>query len=401
MKLSNRIFNNPNAGVYNHRKPITVLDTTAIVLPSSPLADGIILQENDRALFTGLLDVHSNNKVYKVQNNILILAVDSVISSGEAQCGDVLYVLQGTHANELWGYEGTWEILDVDITDTQNLINILGTETYKLVCENSTIEFSDQHQFAWWGDTSPSMVLDGRWTDGKGLLIGSKDINVVDNGSTNVGILTGSNTSNTTGGGFGSGDIYLNTGDVSLGTKKTGQVSIATGISDSNQSGGIFVYTGDSNTGQTGTISLATGTTSGARGKIRFKNGSEGTVGHIWKSSTVEGDGNWEHKSTLVDAEYSIGNSGTTKTIDFQNSINQAIILTDNCTITLANPINGQTYLIRVVQGGIGSYTVNWGSILWLGGVPPVLSTAVGAIDIITLYYNGISYYGNYGVGYA
>lgn len=288
--------------------------------------------------------------------------------------------------------------IDLSLNPLQSEI---GTSSYKFIGSDTTIEIEDSYTFSWWGATSPSITIDELWSGGKTLIFGTKDVNTATDGSAFVSILTGSNLATTTGGGFGSGDIYLNTGDVLLGSKKTGQVSIATGISDSNESGGIFIYTGDSTSGQTGTISIATGTTAGVRGKIRFQNGSEGTIGHIWKSSTVEGDGNWAHKSTLVDAEYSIGNSGATKTIDFVNGTSQSVTLTDNCVFTLANPINGQTYLVRVIQGGVGSFTANFGSVLWIGGTPPTLSTTVGAMDIITLYYNGVSYYGNYGVGYA
>lgn len=66
-----------------------------------------------------------------------------------------------------------------------------------------------------------------------------------------------------------------------------------------------------------------------------------------------------------------------------------------------SNPVNGTTYKLRIVQGGAGSFTVTWPTIKWAGGVAPTLSTAVGAEDIITLYYNGTSYYGHAVTGFA
>ena len=55
---------------------------------------------------------------------------------------------------------------------------------------------------------------------------------------------------------------------------------------------------------------------------------------------------------------------------------------------TLANPTNilaGTTYCLKVTQDGTGSRTLAYGAAFkWPGGVAPVLSTAIGAIDILT-----------------
>jgi hypothetical protein len=96
------------------------------------------------------------------------------------------------------------------------------------------------------------------------------------------------------------------------------------------------------------------------------------------------------------------GNSGSTKTLDFARMITQAVTMTDNCTFTFDNPSSGGTYLVKLTQGGAGSFTATWpASVKWAGGAAPTLSTAVGAIDILTFFYDGTNYFGNAGLNYA
>lgn len=81
-----------------------------------------------------------------------------------------------------------------------------------------------------------------------------------------------------------------------------------------------------------------------------------------------------------------------------------AITLTDNITVfNPGNPEVGGAYVIRVIQGGTGSYTIDWGSSTVLWGTPgaPTLSTAVGSIDLINLYYDGTYFLGSYVLGYS
>ena len=51
---------------------------------------------------------------------------------------------------------------------------------------------------------------------------------------------------------------------------------------------------------------------------------------------------------------------------------------------------------LRITQDGTGSRTVTWNSIFkWSGGAAPVLSTAGGAIDIVSFIYDGTNLYGS------
>ncbi len=72
---------------------------------------------------------------------------------------------------------------------------------------------------------------------------------------------------------------------------------------------------------------------------------------------------------------------------------------------TLSNPTNkkaGASYTLVVKQDGTGSRTLAYGTdYKWVGGVAPVLSTAAGAIDVLTFISDGSYMYGAIAKGFA
>jgi hypothetical protein len=99
--------------------------------------------------------------------------------------------------------------------------------------------------------------------------------------------------------------------------------------------------------------------------------------------------------------EYDAGNSGASKTITWTDGQNQKLTLTGSPTLTFASPVAGMTAKLKLTQDGTGSRTITWPTIKWVGGAAPTLSTAAAAIDIVSLYYDGTSYYGTAGIGFA
>ncbi len=52
--------------------------------------------------------------------------------------------------------------------------------------------------------------------------------------------------------------------------------------------------------------------------------------------------------------------------------------------------VAGGTYLWVITQGAGGSHLLTYGALFsWPGGTPPTLSTAAGAVDLLTGYYDG------------
>ena len=96
-----------------------------------------------------------------------------------------------------------------------------------------------------------------------------------------------------------------------------------------------------------------------------------------------------------ADGEVDNGNSSTADTIDWGAGNFQKSTMTGNCTYTFTAPDGPGRYQLMLVQDGTGSRTATWpASVKWPGGTAPTLSTAASAIDIITFYYDGTSYYG-------
>jgi hypothetical protein len=64
--------------------------------------------------------------------------------------------------------------------------------------------------------------------------------------------------------------------------------------------------------------------------------------------------------------------------------------------VTFTDPATPCKLVLIIVQGD-GDDTIDWtneASILWPGGVDPVLTTANGAVDMVTFYFDGTSYLG-------
>jgi len=123
-----------------------------------------------------------------------------------------------------------------------------------------------------------------------------------------------------------------------------------------------------------------------------------------WRFVSAVDGGNWAALTASASGGYSILARAATV---------HAITLTGNVTssgigrprLNVVNPSNdtgswnARAAVIRVllIQGGSGGYTYAWpASVIWPGGVAPVLSTAVGAVDTfqLTTWDNGTTWYG-------
>ena len=73
-------------------------------------------------------------------------------------------------------------------------------------------------------------------------------------------------------------------------------------------------------------------------------------------------------------------------------------------TINFTNPTGPCSLILKIIQGD-GSDTITAGhfhaNVKWVGGTRPTLSTANGAIDIISFYFDGTSYHGVASLAFA
>jgi hypothetical protein len=92
---------------------------------------------------------------------------------------------------------------------------------------------------------------------------------------------------------------------------------------------------------------------------------------------------------------YANGASGAAKTIDWRNGAIQKVSMTDDCTITLTNPIVGLARLFLNNDDPLGPYTVLWSpTILWENNSSPSLRK--NRTTLIEFYYDGSDYYGKW-----
>jgi len=106
--------------------------------------------------------------------------------------------------------------------------------------------------------------------------------------------------------------------------------------------------------------------------------------------------------NAYAEKQVALGNQSGTVTVNNNQGPVQTMTLTGSITINTANMSNfvtGKSVTLIITQGGSGSYTLT--SDIKFAGGSKTLSTAVGAIDTITIYYDGTNYLASLVKGYA
>ena len=83
--------------------------------------------------------------------------------------------------------------------------------------------------------------------------------------------------------------------------------------------------------------------------------------------------------------------------IAWDASLGRVATITLGGSRTMGAPTNLRvgTYILHVIQGGTGSYTITWNGVFkWTAAVPPTLSTAVGRRDVFSFVSDGTNLYG-------
>lgn len=96
-------------------------------------------------------------------------------------------------------------------------------------------------------------------------------------------------------------------------------------------------------------------------------------------------------------SEFNAGNSGTAITVNFStNGPLQKVTRNGNTTVTLTAPAAPGSLVIKFVHDGTGTtYTVAFSpSVKWPNGTAPTWTNSAGAIDVLTFYYDGTTFYG-------
>lgn len=86
--------------------------------------------------------------------------------------------------------------------------------------------------------------------------------------------------------------------------------------------------------------------------------------------------------------------SSASITVDASTAPVHTVTLATNATFTISNMVAGQSIMIIITQDGTGSRTGTFSSVKFPGGAP-TLSTGVGDIDVVSVFYDGTNYLGN------
>jgi hypothetical protein len=161
---------------------------------------------------------------------------------------------------------------------------------------------------------------------------------------------------------------------------------------------GLFTASGRATVGTN--LNVSGNTTFGAAGKTSNTTGWFGVTGRATVSTNLFVGGNTTLNGTTTDRSNALNQTLTdAATINWDVSQGRVATVTITASRAIAAPTNQKvgTYILRVVQGGSGNYTLTWnGNFKWTAQTAPVLSTTAGAVDIFTFFSDGSKMYGSY-----
>jgi hypothetical protein len=157
--------------------------------------------------------------------------------------------------------------------------------------------------------------------------------------------------------------ITLIYSDGALSTPSSGTLTNCTGLP---------VTTGISGLGTNVAAFLATPTSANLRSALTDETGTGAAM--FGTNPTLTG---------YTEANVSIGNSGSSKTLSLANGTFQTVTLTGNCTFTMPTVVTGQSFILKVNTGAGGNGAVFTG-VKWPGNTAPTITTTGVRYDLVS-----------------
>jgi len=98
-----------------------------------------------------------------------------------------------------------------------------------------------------------------------------------------------------------------------------------------------------------------------------------------------------------------VASSGKSIAIDWKASNKAHVnLVTNSGSWSFTNPLGPVGLTLKLLQGGAGNVQTEWpATIKWAYNTIPTLSTTAGAVDIVSLYFDGSAYYGSLVTGFG
>ena len=89
------------------------------------------------------------------------------------------------------------------------------------------------------------------------------------------------------------------------------------------------------------------------------------------------------------------GDSGAALTVDWGNGNRQKFTATRACAISFVDPVGPCDLTLEIVQDSTGdTHRLTWpSSVKWPGGGAPMTSNTSGAVDVVSLFFDGAGYF--------
>jgi len=98
--------------------------------------------------------------------------------------------------------------------------------------------------------------------------------------------------------------------------------------------------------------------------------------------------------NNFTEGVVSIGNSGTSQTIDLTSGTFQTVTLTGNCTFTMPTATAGKSFILKVLTGA-GGFTATFTGVKFSGGTSPTITTTASRYDLISFIADGTAWSGS------
>jgi len=126
------------------------------------------------------------------------------------------------------------------------------------------------------------------------------------------------------------------------------------------------------------------------------------TKRHSQNTDTAAG-GEWDFGAHSAGFTLQTTTGDGTTTIDWKLGIKFKFTFGEqNDVFTFTAPTNSCNILLMLIQDATGSRTATWpGTVKWVGGTAPTLTTAANGIDIVSFFWDGTSYHGVASLAFA